>query len=188
MTTRSGARGASPQLHLNHCLITARACSLLRWCGSKSCRVAVHKPLGMQERQTQAEAGRAEGPRASQRGMEARPAELTETSDPHESVSQAEGQCEQSPQEREGKPEPREGTDHMQTQPGPGQASLATRQPGLPVSLPSSPPPCPHPLTPPCVWGPPGGLWLLPPPQRVAEGGPGQPVSKRDRSPGASPR
>lgn len=89
--------------------------------------------------------------------------------DPCVCPSGREGHLERSPQ---GRVSPGEGTDHMQTEPGPGRANPGTRPQGLPatsrlplsVSRPPAPP-SPHLLTPRRVGSPP---WALAPSSTLA--------------------
>lgn len=111
--------------------------------------MAVHDPLMVPERQTQAQAETAEGLRqARARDTLSRLARAPSGLDTHASVHQAGRQLEEVPQARVG-PDPGEETDHVQTQP----SEDLTPTPGLPS---------PHVW----LWTPPfvglhPGLWLL---------------------------
>lgn len=95
--------------------------------------MAVHDPLMVPERQTQAQAETAEGLRqARARDTLSRLARAPSGLDTHASVHQAGRQLEEVPQARVG-PDPGEETDHVQTQPS--EDLTPTPRPPLPSCL-----------------------------------------------------
>lgn len=144
LTARSDARGLPSQSCPHFSLMTTSLLSATGRGSELGC-VAAHDALMAPER---VRVRARERPRRGQlraQGAGQRCTEATQASEAQAPLHQAEGQLEVSPQARVG-PDPGEGTDHVQTQPGPGQASPGTTARPPPWAL--------HPLAPDttCMW------------------------------------